>query len=141
MKFDVAFERVYPHSLDAVWRAITDAKALGQWLMETDFVAEEGREFKMWCENSDGSKDLYLCKVISIEPKVLMRWSWILNSRQTEGATYVELELSELADGTRLIIRHSGDRDPAIIEAFKSGWPYKLESLESLLLDLEQSFG
>ena len=133
MNFDVSFERVYSHSIDALWTALTDPNALGQWLMETDFVAEEGRAFRMWCENADGSKDLYHCKVISIEPKVRMLWSWILDGRQSDGDTFVAFELSEVESGVRLTIRHSGDRDPATIEAFKNGWPYKMELLVTVL--------
>ena len=133
MKFNIAFERVYPHSLDAVWQALIEPSALGQWLMETDFVAEKGREFQMWCENSNGSKDRYLCKVISIEPKTRMYWSWILDGRQSEGETYVDFELAEVSEGTQLTIRHSGTRDPATIESFKTGWPYKLGLLGEVL--------
>ena len=133
MKFDVKFERVYPQSRDAVWRALTDPNALGDWLLETDFVAEQDRAFQMWCENSDGSKDLYLCKIIELEPNRRMLWSWILDGKQSEGKTYVEFILDEVAGGTRLTIRHRGDRDQATIDAFKSGWPYKMELLEGIL--------
>jgi len=133
MKFNIAFDRVYSHSLESVWHALTDPAALGQWLMKTDFVPEEKRSFQMWCENSHGGTDRYLCKVLAIEPPVRMLWSWTLDGRQREGETLVEFELAEVANGTRLKIRHSGNRDSATIDAFKSGWPYKLATLDSLL--------
>ena len=133
MKFEIAFERVYPQSLDSVWDALTDPAALGEWLMKTDFVPEAGRSFQMWCENPEGGTDHYLCKVLAIEPPVRMRWSWLLDGRQSEGETFVEFELSEVPEGTRLVVRHSGDRDRPIIDAFKDGWPDKLETLGSVL--------
>ena len=133
MKFEIAFERDYSHPLESVWRALTDSEALGQWLMATDFVPEEGRSFQMWCKNPDGVTDRYLCKLLTIEPPVRMLWSWTLDGRQSEGETLVEFELTEIAEGTRLTVRHSGDRDPATIDAFKSGWPHKLAVLGSVL--------
>lgn len=133
MKFDIAFERVYSHSPESIWRALTEPAALGQWLMETDFAPQEGRSFQMWCQNTDGGIDRYLCQVLAIEPPVRMLWSWIVDGRQSEGETLVEFELAEVADGTRLTIRHSGDRDQATIDAFNAGWPYKLATLGSVL--------
>jgi hypothetical protein len=62
-----------------------------------------------------------------------MLWSWIVDGRQNEGETIVEFNLAEVAQGTRLTIHHSGDRDRATIDAFKSGWPYKLATLDSVL--------
>lgn len=133
MKFHIAFERVYPHSINAVWRALTEPEALGEWLMETDFVPELGRAFRMQCENAEGGTDRYLCKVIEIEPQSKMLWSWILDGHEEEGETYVEFMLEPVTDGTRLTVRHSGDRDPSIVDAFKSGWPHKLDQLEGRL--------
>lgn len=133
MKFDIVLERVYPHPLQALWRALTEPGALGEWLMETDFAPSEGRAFQMWCENRDGDTDHYLCRVIALQPMSRMVWSWTLEGREDEGETFVEFVLEEVADGTRLTIRHSGDRDRATIDAFKSGWPHKLGLLEEML--------
>lgn len=133
MKFDIAFERVFPHPPASVWHALTDPSALAEWLMETDFAPENGRSFQMRCENPDGGMDRYLCKVLAIEPEVRMLWSWILDGRQSEGETYVEFVLVGVPEGTQLTIRHSGDRDRVTIDNFKSGWPHKLGLLEELL--------
>lgn len=129
MKFDISFDRVYPHAIETVWDALTNPDALGQWLMRTDFAAEQGRPFRMWCETKDGGTDEYDCKVLEIDPPRRMLWSWILDGRQKDGETLVEYSLEETDDGTRLTIRHSGDRDEATIEAFKGGWKAKLDAL------------
>lgn len=133
MKFDIEFERIYPHPIDKVWRALTDPGALGAWLMETDFAPEQGRDFQMWCENERGETDTYLCSVVELEPPHRMLWSWILESKQAEGKTFVEFSLREVPDGTHLMIRHTGDRDPDSIERFKGGWPVKLDQLGDVL--------
>ena len=39
--------RVYPHSIEDVWTAITDARALAEWLMPNDFQPVLGSKFRM----------------------------------------------------------------------------------------------
>lgn len=133
MKFDVTFERTFPHPLGKVWRALTDPKLLGRWLMETDFVPEPGRSFRMWCRDGKGDTELYACDLLEYEPPHRMLWRWVLDGRQGDGETRVEFTLKEIEGGTHLTIRHSGDRDRETIEAFKNGWPVKLDKLEEAM--------
>lgn len=133
MKFELEFSRVFPHSLDKVWRALTTPDALAQWLMATDFAAEKGREFRMWCEAGQGRTEVYFCKVLEIEPQMRMLWSWVLEGREQHGATTVEFRLEAEGGGTRVTVVHRGDRDEETIERFKGGWPVKLEQLGETL--------
>ncbi|PWE29371.1 polyketide cyclase [Maritimibacter sp. 55A14] len=133
MKFELEFERVYPHPVEKVWKALTDPRLLGKWLMETDFAPVVGREFNMWCDDGEGGTDRYICKLLALEPPRYMRWSWLLDGSQHLGETEVTFRLEETGTGTCLSIVHSGDRDPKIIEAFKGGWPWKMEILDDLL--------
>ena len=133
MKFDIEFDRTYPHAIDKVWRALTEPAALGTWLMKTDFVPKPGHSFRMWCEDEHGGTDRYLCSVLELDPPHRMAWSWVLEGMDDEGETYVEFRLRKVAEGTHLTIRHSGDRDPQTIERFKTGWPTKLRMLEDTL--------
>lgn len=138
MKFELAFDRVYPHPVDAVWRALTDKQALGQWLMETDFEPVLGREFKMWCSDGEGGTDTYLCVLRDYDPPRRMLWSWVLEGGQDDGEMLVEFRVEPVAGGARATVRHSGDLDPAMIERFKGGWPAKLEDMEAAILGTNQ---
>jgi len=129
MQFDISFERTFPHPIAKVWRALTDASALGTWLMKTDFIAETGRTFRMWCDDDQGGTDLYICKVLALEPQRRMVWSWVVDGQQVTGKSIVEFKLEEVPEGTRLTIRHRGDLDPDMIEQFEGGWPTKIEML------------
>lgn len=133
MRFEITFEKTYPHPAEKVWAALTDRAALGAWLMETDFAPKPGREFTMRCDDGEGGTDLYLCKVLELEPERRMVWSWTLDGRQSQSETIVEFRLEEVTGGTRLTVRHSGDRDPETIERLKGGWPVKLEDLGAVL--------
>lgn len=133
MKFEIAFERIYPHPVERVWDALTNRAALGAWLMETDFVAELGRAFRMSCDDGEGGTDVYACRVLELEPPSLMVWSWLLEGSEEKLATVVAFRLEKVPGGTRLTVTHSGDRDPDMVERFKSGWPVKLEELADTL--------
>jgi uncharacterized protein YndB with AHSA1/START domain len=133
MRFEFEVERTYRHDPAKVWRALTDPAALGAWLMETDFAAEVGRAFWMRCDDGRGGTDLYLCKVLALEPQRRMVWSWRRDAEEGAGETQVEFRLEEVAGGTRLTVRHSGDLAPAWIERFKGGWPLKLDLLDGVL--------
>ena len=136
MKFDISVERIFPHTPEKVWRALTDAQALGQWLMETDFEPEPGTAFKMWCDDGDGGTDVYHCRLLSFEPPRRMVWSWVLQGREEDGETIVEFRIEAIDSGTRVVVTHSGDREPDMIERFKGGWAVKLDQLESVLASL-----
>lgn len=133
MQFDISFERTFPHPIGKVWQALTDASALGAWLMKTDFVAETGRTFRMWCDDNQGGTDLYICKVLALEPQRRMVWSWVLDGQQAAGRSIVEFGLEEVPEGTRLTIQHRGDLDPDRIEQFEGGWPTKIDMLEEAI--------
>lgn len=134
MRFDVDFERILPHPVGAVWKALTDRRALSAWLNETaDFEPVVGKGFQMRCTDESGHEDVYLCRVLELEPRRFMAWSWQLQETEPREPTRVEFHLETVADGTRLRVRHSGDRDPAVIERFRSGWPAKLADLDHVL--------
>ena len=129
MKFELSFERVYPQPHDAVWRALTDPTALGEWLMETDFAPEIGRQFEMWCDDGVGGRDTYVCTLLEYEPPNRMLWSWVLDGQQSQGDTYVEFKVEPVPQGTKVSITHKGDRDRQTVDKFEGGWPHKMDQL------------
>ena len=133
MNFELHFERTYPHRVADVWRAVTEPAALGEWLMENDFVPELGHEFHLLCRDADGTTSRYRCKLLELETEKRLLWSWVLEDRPEAGEMLVEVTLEAVPEGTRLRIRHSGDRDRTAIDDFEGGWPRMLEKLENVL--------
>jgi uncharacterized protein YndB with AHSA1/START domain len=133
MKFEIDFEQIYPHPVEKVWNAITNRDALGAWLMETDIEPELGCHFHMWCEDGKGGTDRYVCEMLEFAPPTRMVWSWLLEGREGDAPTQVEFQLEDVSGGTRLRVRHCGDRDTETIDRFKGGWPVKLEQLGAAL--------
>jgi len=134
MKFEVEVERHYPHSIREVWDGLTTNAALSDWLLETtNFQPEVGHRFEMTCLDNDGHLDVYRCQVLDLDPPNRMVWSWVIAGNEDQGLTEVEFRLTALDTGTRLQLLHRGDRDKAMLDRFKAGWPYKLDQLEEVL--------
>ena len=94
----IVHEVRYAHSIDAVWRAITEPTAIAAWLMANDFVAERGHRFHLDASPSYGVVD---CEVVDVEPPTLLRCTWMLGDvasvvtirlREDDGDTVLHLE-------------------------------------------------
>jgi uncharacterized protein YndB with AHSA1/START domain len=122
---------LYPHPVERVWRALVDPTELGIWLMPTDFVPEVGRRFTL-----DASPHLGLItgEVLAVDPPRLLRCRW----SGVFGDTVVTVELTPVAEGTRLRLEHAGweRRAEPDREGFDRGWGEKLASdLPAVLRD------
>jgi uncharacterized protein YndB with AHSA1/START domain len=137
MKLDLSFDEFYPHPPEAVWRALTDPAALSSWLMPNDFQPQVGRRFSFKSEasppNTGGTIE---CEVLALEPPSRMVWSW--HGTDQVAPTRVEFRLEPVAGGTRLILTHTGERDPETVARVTAGWPKQLGRLRATLNELQQ---
>jgi uncharacterized protein YndB with AHSA1/START domain len=133
MDLDLTFERVYPHPIESVWKAVSTREGLAAWLMDSDFAPEVGRSFTFrFCdEGEDGAPRAVFAEVLELEAPRRIVWRW-RNEREPE-ATRVEIDLEETSGGTRLVLRHTGPISEETGGALESGWPRKLEGLAGLL--------
>lgn len=99
--------RTYPHPPGRVWRALTDAELLAQWLMPNDFVPAVGHRFAFRTEPGPGFDGVVRCEVLELDEPRRMTWSW----RGGPLDTVVTFELLPVEPGaTRLQVVHSGFR-------------------------------
>lgn len=134
MKFDLVFEETYPHPPEKVWAALTNAEALSAWLNEiVGFEPVVGCRFEMRCRLDDGSVDVYHCEILELDAPRRMVWSWLLEQPGDPSPTRVEYRLEPVGSGTRLVVRHSGDRPDEVAARFRQGWPAKLAALGETL--------
>jgi len=68
MKRDLRFEVVYKHPIEKVWRALTDSKAIAQWLMENDFEPRLGHKFMFHSKPQPGWDGKSYCEVTELDP-------------------------------------------------------------------------
>lgn len=125
----------FAHSIDKVWKAITETEQVSQWLVPTDFKAEVGASYSL--KNPKDNCDMVTGKVLEADPYKLV-YSWI-NETCKEVVTLITWNLVEEKDGTTLTMVHSGisqydsDTAPKMIESYTGGWERCFNNLGEIL--------
>ena len=76
MKRDLAFEVVYPHPVERVWRALTDRAALAEWPMANDFEPRVGHRFQFRTRPAPGFDGIVRCEVVTLEEPRRLAYTW-----------------------------------------------------------------
>ena len=134
-------ERFYPVTPDKVWRAWTDARALGQWfrpdasfsipVAETDMRV--GGRFRVLMVDAKGEEfDLSgIYREVVRERKLVMTWGW--RAKQPGHESLVTVTLRPLGQGTQLELRHEQYVDMENQPTHEQGWNGALDKLGQLL--------
>jgi len=133
----IVVERFMPHPPQRIWRALTEAHLIEQWLMKNDFEPRLGAEFMFWAKPMGDWDGAVRCVVTAFDPPRRLAYSWkggSANNPHFGSAldSLVEWALSPEPGGTRVRMEHSGfgPRNEMAFEAMSSGWPRGLERLE-----------
>ena len=102
----------YPYPLERVWVALTDPKALAEWLMPNDFKPVIGHKFVFQVDPMPGCHEITECEVLEVEPprRLVYTWTPVLKK---EGSvrpppSRVSWVLAPESGGTRLTFDHTG---------------------------------
>lgn len=104
MKRDIKLEAFYPFPRERVWRAITDPKALGRWLMPNDFEPKQGHKFNFRTKPAPGFDGIVHCEVLEITEPHRLSISW----KGGPVDTVVEFTVETVPNGTRLYFEQKG---------------------------------
>ncbi len=143
MKRDLKLERVYPHAPERVWRALTDRRAMSQWMMETDFEPRLGHRFTFRAKPQPGWDGVTYCEVTELDPPRRVAYTWRGGAGKDPLTldTVVRFTLTPEGAGTRLTLEHTGFTGlKAIFVSFmmKAGWTKMLRTrLGPVLAKLE----
>ncbi len=102
----------YPHPVEAIWCALTDPRALAEWLMPNDFEPRVGHRFIFKTDPMPlcGS-GLTECEVLELEAPTRMVWSWRVMPKAGKPEPppmRVEWRLEPEGEGTRLRLEQRG---------------------------------
>ena len=137
----VVVERRVPHSLDKVWRALTQAPLLEDWLMANDFEPRVGHRFTFRMPGMPGWNGVTDCEVLSVVPNEELSYSW--NASGEEAATGIRTVVKwtlEAFDGGVLVrMEQSGfrEQDQRNFMGAKYGWERNLGELERVAAGLQ----
>lgn len=76
MQRNIRIQRLLPHSVGCVWRALTDSRLLGSWLMANDFSPAIGHEFTFRMKPQRGWDGITHCQVLQLEPMSCIAYSY-----------------------------------------------------------------
>ncbi|MBL4708259.1 MAG: SRPBCC domain-containing protein [Flavobacteriales bacterium] len=114
----------FPHSIDKVWKALTETEQVSQWLAPTDFKGKKGAKYALHSPKDDCSVVEGIVKEAS---PYTLTYSWIaLNHKEVE--TEVKWNLTEENNGTTVNMIHSGmlqyekQAGEAMFASFSGGW-------------------
>lgn len=136
MKDTIEKEKVFDHSIDKVWKAISNAEELSVWFVQADFKPEVGYKYTF---KALGEED---CQPITGEVKsatpYTLSYTWVVENTQVE--TMVTWILENINGKTKLIIRHSGisnyegNTAVGMFNNFDGGWNNCVSELDKFLL-------
>lgn len=102
----------YPQPPSAVWTALTDPRALAEWLMPNNFAAEVGRVFRFHVDPMPGYSGISECEVLEVDAPRKLVYTWCtLPSNPAKGRPpkmTITWTLHADGGGTRLVLEQSG---------------------------------
>lgn len=134
MDTEIRIERVLPATIDRVYDAWTRADLLVQW-----YCPNPQLELKVDADVRAGGS--YVVEMgphvvrgtyLEVEPPHRLVFSWQWDGSDDE-PTRVEVVLSEVPDGTRMLLSHTGFATADDAANHRMGWEPELDRLLSLL--------
>ena len=136
----VVVERRMPHSLEKVWRAITQSPLLEDWLMANDFEARVGHRGTFHMTPMPGWNGVTDYEVLTVVPHAELSYTW--NASGAEAAdglkTIVKFTLAEVDGAVLVRMEQSGfrEQDQRNFMGAKYGWERNLGELERVAATL-----
>src|SRR5262249_3220631 len=72
----ITVERTMPHSPEKIWRALTQAPMIAEWLMKNDFKPVVGHKFTFHATPMPGWKGYTNCEVKEVVENKRLSYSW-----------------------------------------------------------------
>ena len=133
-------EREMPHPPEKIWRALTQAPLIEEWLMKNDFQPVLGHRFNFRATPMPQWNGVTDCEVLIVEPNKRLSYSW---NSSGEGAanglkTVVTWTLTPTKGGTHVRMEQSGFRpeDGGFYQGAGYGWQRFIGGLERVTAGL-----
>ena len=130
----VLVERVLPHPPEKIWRALTQAPLIADWLMENDFQPVVGHRFQLRTAPMPHWNGVVDCEVLAVEPCRRLAYRWDTSGAGATGGlrTVVTWLLTPVAGGTSVRMEQAGFRpeEEANYRGAAHGWQRFVDGLE-----------
>jgi uncharacterized protein YndB with AHSA1/START domain len=136
----IVIEREMPHPAEKIWRALTQAPLIEEWLMKNDFQPVVGRSFNFRATPMPQWNGIVDCQVLAVEPNKRLSYSWNASGEEAVGGlkTVVTWTLTPTKEGTLVRMEQSGFRpeDEANYQGANYGWQRFIGGLERVVARL-----
>ena len=126
----VVVERELPHPPEKVWRALTQAPLIEEWLMKNDFKPIVDQQFRFTADWGavDG-------QVLEVEPTKTLSYTWEAYGLES----IVTWTLTPTSTGTHLRMEQSGFRagQEQAYQGAQAGWKQFIGTLEQVVAKLQ----
>ena len=131
----LVIEKELPHSLEKVWRALTQGPLIKEWLMDNDLQPVVGHKFNFRSAPMPNWNGIIDCEVLIVEPHKKLSYSW--NSLGLESV--VVWTLVATSGGTLVRMEQSGFRpdQDANFKGANYGWQKFIGGLERVVAGLQ----
>jgi len=131
----LVMEREMPHPPAKIWRALTEASLINEWLMSNDFLPVVGHKFTFRSKPVPGWNGIIDSEVLVVEPNSRLIYSW--GTMGMESA--VTWTLTPTPGGTHVRMEQSGfpSEESASYKGAKYGWTNFIGNLERVVAGME----
>jgi uncharacterized protein YndB with AHSA1/START domain len=133
----IIIERTMPHPPEKVWRALTQAPLIEDWLMQNDFQPVVGHRFTLRTTPQPNWNGVVDCEVLEVEPHTRLAYRWNASGAEAEKGlkSTVTWTLTRTDDGTHLRMEHAGFRpqDESNFRGASYGWKAFMARLEDVV--------
>ena len=137
----VVIERELPHPPEKIWRALTEAPLIAQWLMSNDFAPAVGHRFNFRAPAGPHWNGVTDCEVLEVEPHRRLTYRWKASGEEAASGpdTVVTWTLTPTARGALVRLEQSGFRadQEANLRGASYGWQRFLGGLEKTVAGLD----
>jgi uncharacterized protein YndB with AHSA1/START domain len=129
---EIVVDEVFPHAPETIWKALTTGALIERWIKmkATGFAAKVGTEFAFQTTPAGPWDGRIRCEILEAVPNRRLVYSWKSGDESNAGygaalSTIVTFTLTAVADGTRLMLVHSGfelPRNETAYTGMSGGW-------------------
>ncbi len=130
----LVIENEMNYAPEKIWRALTQAPLIGQWLMENDFRAVIGNNFSLSAKPAPNWNGVIDCEVLAVETDRKLSYTWASMGL----ASVVTWTLTPRENGTHVRMEQSGfpPGETPYYKGANYGWQGFIGNLERVVGEL-----